>query len=234
MTKQRIAKIAGIAVSATIAFGTLVPMVGAVTIAELQAQINALMAQLATLQGGSVSTGTTFTMNLTVGSTGAEVTALQQMLVAQGHLVMPVGVAYGYFGTLTRAAVASWQAANGISPTAGYFGPISRAKANATSGGTTGGGTTTGGGITTPGVEGTLTATKAASPASGTKVYEGGSRVAVLGIEVEADLSDMKVERVKLKLDAVTAANSYHLIYTKIVEMIYVMNGSTVLAASAL
>jgi len=234
MINKRIAKIAGIAVSATIAFGTLVPMVGAVTIAELQAQINALMAQLATLQGGSVSTGTTFTMNLTVGSTGAEVTALQQMLVAQGHLVMPVGVAYGYFGTLTRAAVASWQAANGISPTAGYFGPISRAKANATSGGTTGGGTTTGGGITTTGVEGTLTATKAASPASGTKVYEGGSRVAVLGIEVEADLSDMKVERVKLKLDAVTAANSDQQIYTKIADMIYVMDGSTVLASSAL
>src|SRR3989344_1638937 len=210
MTKHKIAKIAGIAVSATIAFGTLVPMVGAVTIAELQAQINALMAQLATLQGGSVSTGTTFTMNLTVGSTGAEVTALQQMLVAQGHLVMPVGVAYGYFG------------------------PISRAKANATSGGTTGGGTTTGGGITTTGVEGTLTATKAASPASGTKVYEGGSRVAVLGIEVEADLSDMKVERVKLKLDAVTAANSDQQIYTKIADMIYVMDGSTVLASSAL
>ena len=234
MINKRIAKIAGIAVSATIAFGTLVPMVGAVTIAELQAQINALMAQLATLPGGSVSTGTTFTMNLTVGSTGAEVTALQQMLVAQGHLVMPVGVAYGYFGTLTRAAVASWQAANGISPTAGYFGPISRAKANATSGGTTGGGTTTGGGITTTGVEGTLTATKAASPASGTKVYEGGSRVAVLGIEVEADLSDMKVERVKLKLDAVTAANSDQQIYTKIADMIYVMDGSTVLASSAL
>ena len=234
MINKRIAKIAGIAVSATIAFGTLVPMVGAVTIAELQAQINALMAQLATLQGGSVSTGTTFTMNLTVGSTGAEVTALQQMLVAQGHLVMPVGVAYGYFGTLTRAAVASWQAANGISPTAGYFGPISRAKANATSGGTTGGGTTTGGGITTTGVEGTLTATKAASPASGTKVYEGGSRVAVLGIEVESDLSDMKVERVKLKLDAVTAANSDQQIYTKIADMIYVMDGSTVLASSAL
>ena len=234
MINKRIAKIAGIAVSATIAFGTLVPMVGAVTIAELQAQINALMAQLATLQGGSVSTGTTFTQNLTVGSTGAEVTALQQMLVAQGHLVMPVGVAYGYFGTLTRAAVASWQAANGISPTAGYFGPISRAKANATSGGTTGGGTTTGGGITTTGVEGTLTATKAASPASGTKVYEGGSRVAVLGIEVEADLSDMKVERVKLKLDAVTAANSDQQIYTKIADMIYVMDGSTVLASSAL
>ncbi|MEX2013336.1 MAG: hypothetical protein WD897_00260, partial [Parcubacteria group bacterium] len=39
-----------------------------------------------------------------------------------------------YFGPLTRAAVAQWQAANGITPAVGYFGPISRASfaANAT------------------------------------------------------------------------------------------------------
>src|SRR3990167_1093619 len=98
MTKIRIAKMAGVAIGATLAFGTLVPMAGAQTIAELQAQINALMAQLAALQGGSVSVGTTFTMNLTIGSTGPEVVALQQIMVAQGRLVMPVGVAYGYFG----------------------------------------------------------------------------------------------------------------------------------------
>src|SRR3989344_8261316 len=122
MINKRIAKIAGIAVSATIAFGTLVPMVGAVTIAELQAQINALMAQLAALQGTTVTTSTTFTQNLTVGSTGAEVTALQQVLVNGGHLVMPAGVAMGYFGSLTQAAVAKWQAANGVSPAVGYFG----------------------------------------------------------------------------------------------------------------
>jgi hypothetical protein len=33
-----------------------------------------------------------------------------------------------YFGQLTRVAVGKWQAANGISPTAGYFGPLTRAK----------------------------------------------------------------------------------------------------------
>ena len=91
MNKIRIAKIAGIAAGATLAFGSFIPMVGAVTIAELQAQINALLAQLATLQGGTTTTTTacTFTRSLTMSSTGADVTCLQSYLVAQGHLVMP-------------------------------------------------------------------------------------------------------------------------------------------------
>ena len=33
-----------------------------------------------------------------------------------------------FFGELTRAGLAKWQAANGVSPTTGYFGPITRAK----------------------------------------------------------------------------------------------------------
>jgi len=41
---------------------------------------------------------------------------------------MPVGVAYGYFGNLTKAAVAKWQADNGVTPSVGYFGAKSRAK----------------------------------------------------------------------------------------------------------
>src|SRR3989344_5425323 len=117
MLKIRMAKIAGLAVGATIAFGTLVPMAGAVTIAELQAQINALMAQLASLQGSSsASTAASITSDLTIGSTGAQVSALQSALVSQGHLVMPSGVAMGYFGSLTKAAVMKWQAANGVAP----------------------------------------------------------------------------------------------------------------------
>lgn len=68
-----------------------------------------------------------FTTNLTIGSRGVEVSALQQILVSDGFLVMPPGVSYGYFGPLTKSAVAKWQSANGVSPTLGYFGPISRA-----------------------------------------------------------------------------------------------------------
>ncbi len=155
-------------------------------IAQLQAQINALMAQLAALQGGSAGASATFTMNLTVGSTGSEVVALQQVLVAGGYLTMPAGVAMGTFGPLTKAAVAAWQAANGVTPAAGYWGPISRARYAAVAGTTTVPGTTVPGvGITTPGVEGTITVTKAPSPASGTKVYENEDMKKVLGIEID-------------------------------------------------
>lgn len=73
-----------------------------------------------------------FNVNLTIGSAGQDVVALQDMLIAGGHLVMPAGVSKGYFGALTQTAVAKWQAANGIAPAAGYFGPASRAKANMT------------------------------------------------------------------------------------------------------
>ncbi|MEK7176981.1 MAG: IPT/TIG domain-containing protein [Patescibacteria group bacterium] len=72
-----------------------------------------------------------FTSNLTVGSRGVEVSALQQILVSEGYLVMPTGVSYGYFGPLTKSAVAMWQSANGVLPTLGYFGPISRATLSA-------------------------------------------------------------------------------------------------------
>ena len=212
MTKIRIAKMAGVAIGATLAFGSLVPMAGAQTIEELQAQINALMAQLAALQGGSVQTSTTFTMDLTLGSRGSEVVALQQVLVAQSYLVMPTGVAMGYFGPLTQAAVAKWQAANGVSPAAGYWGPISRAKYASMSGGgvvvaptpgcpagalfnsITGASCTAGGVITTPGVEGTIAVSLSPSPANGTKMYEGDSMKAVLGIKLEAKTSDIRVE----------------------------------------
>ena len=231
MTKIRIAKIAGIAAGATLAFGAFVPMAGAVTIAELQAQINALMAQLASLQGGSTTTtaACTFTGSLTVGSTGAQVTCLQQYLVANGKLVMPAGVAYGYFGSLTQAAVAAWQAANGVSPAVGYFGPISQAKFAAVAGTTVPGNTV---GITTPGVEGTITVTEAPSPASGTKVYEGDVMKKVYGIEIEAKTSDMRVERIKLDLDETgDTASSDSAWYNKFVKKVYILDGDTVLAS---
>ena len=233
MIKNQLARLGAVAVGMTFAFSVVLPSVGAqVTIAELQAQINALMAQLAALQGGSTTgSSVVFNTNLTVGSQGSDVTELQQMLVTKGFLQMPAGVSYGYFGPLTKAAVASWQAANGITPAVGYFGPISRAKANSTSGTTTTGGTTTGGtttgGITTPGVEGTLTVTLNPTPASGTKVYEGDSKVSALGIKLEAKTSDIKVERVKIQLPSVT-------FYNEVASRIYIMDGSTVLASADL
>lgn len=67
-----------------------------------------------------------FVSNLTIGSKGTEVVELQQFLVSKSFLTMPSGVPYGYFGPLTKAAVAKWQTASGITPSLGYFGPVSR------------------------------------------------------------------------------------------------------------
>ena len=233
---KKFAKVGALVVGATFALSLSVNTAGAVTVAELQAQINALMAQLASLQGGSAVVSANFTTDLTIGSTGSQVVALQQMLVAQGHLVMPSGVAMGYFGTLTKAAVAKWQAANGL-PATGYFGPMSRAKVNAMGGatgtvpGTTiGSGTTAGGTINTPGVEGVLTASLAPVPGAGESVEEGDNKVAVLGVELEAELSDIKIERVKVQLIDATNGNDRDF-YRDIAEKLYVMDGSTVLAS---
>ena len=241
MIKSRIAKIAGLTIGMTLALGSTA---GAVTIAELQAQINALMAQLATLQGTTVSTGTAITSNLTIGSTGSQVVTLQSALVAQGHLVMPVGVSMGYFGSLTKAAVAKWQAANGVAPAVGYFGPLSRAKFNATvsvgatgtvPGATVGSGTTVVvGSIATPGVEGSITVSVNPSPATGTKLYENEKMKQVMGIKLEAKTSDIRIERIKVDLDNVTSGNADNEVYRKIANKIYVMDGSTVLGSMAL
>ncbi len=224
-------KIATIGLSVALGLSMVAPA-SAVTVAELQAQINALMAQLASLQGGTGVTNA-ISSDLTVGSSGNSVVVLQTALVAQGYLTMPAGVSMGYFGSLTKAAVMKWQAANGL-PATGFFGPMSRAKFNGSAGatgtvpGTTIGGTV--GVITTPGVEGTLTVSRAASPASGNKLYEGASKVPVLGIELEAKTSDIKVERVKLDLDG-SSPNSDQDLYRKIAQKVYIMDGSTVLGS---
>lgn len=89
------------------------------------------------------------TVNLTVGSTGAAVTCLQQGLIAKGHSI-PAG-ATGYFGAQTKAAVMAWQTAAGVSPAAGYFGPISRAAWMGTTGGAIGGTSTVPGCTSTSG-----------------------------------------------------------------------------------
>jgi hypothetical protein len=103
------------------------------TAEELQAQIDALMATIASLQGGATATASAdayvFTRALTIGSQGADVTALQNYLIGAGFSI-PAG-ATGYFGAQTQAAVAAWQTANGVTPAAGYFGPVSQAKYNA-------------------------------------------------------------------------------------------------------
>ncbi|MDO8655387.1 MAG: sortase, partial [bacterium] len=73
----------------------------------------------------------TFTRDLTVGSTGDDVKALQQFLNSHGTQVAATGFGSSgnettYFGKATRVALIRWQKANGVSPAAGYFGSKSR------------------------------------------------------------------------------------------------------------
>lgn len=71
-----------------------------------------------------------FNKDLTLGSTGPDVVALQKYLVKNSLMVMPKGVSYGFFGEITRKGVAAYQAKNGITPVAGYFGPKTREHLN--------------------------------------------------------------------------------------------------------
>jgi hypothetical protein len=75
------------------------------------------------LSASSASAATTFSRNLTVGSQGSDVTALQTMLQAGGFFT---ATPTGYFGSITKRALAAWQASVGIVPAAGYFGMITR------------------------------------------------------------------------------------------------------------
>lgn len=118
-------------VAAAMLFTLAAPSAKAATAEELQAQITALMAQIATLQGGASTpaasaTACTFTRALMVGTSGADVKCLQDALTPT--YFKNAGGSTGTFGPVTAAAVSAWQTANGVSPAAGYFGPASQAK----------------------------------------------------------------------------------------------------------
>ncbi|MBI1866282.1 MAG: hypothetical protein HYS02_00755 [Candidatus Staskawiczbacteria bacterium] len=117
--------------------------IGAVTIAELQAQLNALLAQLAVLQGQQTASGIpaacagiTFTRNLTVGSTGSDVKCLQALLNTLSATQVSItgagspGSETMYFGPKTLVAVRTYQAQEGWIP-ANRVGPFTIVKLNA-------------------------------------------------------------------------------------------------------
>jgi LPXTG-site transpeptidase (sortase) family protein len=68
-----------------------------------------------------------FHRSLNVGAKGADVELLQTTLISKGFLVLPSGVAKGYFGALTASALAKYQVSVGL-PAVGVFGPMTRAK----------------------------------------------------------------------------------------------------------
>ncbi len=193
-----IAKIAAVVAGlglVAMSFAYAAPAAKADTTTDLQAQIAALMAQIEALKASAGTSATasasaTFSTDLTVGSKGADVTALQNWLIAKGFSI-PAG-ATGTFGAQTKAAVASWQASAGITPAAGYFGPKSRAVANA-SAGTTG----TTGGTTTTGLTGTGRFTGQSSLGDvSSDLKEGDSETSVVGVSFDATDGDVAVQRV--------------------------------------
>lgn len=74
-----------------------------------------------------------FTRNLTLHDEGVDVRNLQKFLNSQGFVLASAGPGSpgnetSYFGGLTQKALISYQKANGIFPSIGYLGPITRAK----------------------------------------------------------------------------------------------------------
>lgn len=208
-TSNAVAKFAAVVAGlglVAMSFASFAPAAKAMTADEIAAQIAALQAQLAALSGGSSSAGTTFTMDLTLGSTGSEVTALQNFLISKGHSI--AAGATGYFGAQTQAALAAFQAANGISPAAGYFGPITRAKVNGMGGstGSTGGST---GSSDLEGGAGSVDSYTLLSSLNNEEVGEDEEDVEVAGLEIEADDgSDLELTAVRLVFDEGTGATS--------------------------
>ena len=166
--------------------------------------------------------GYAFNANLTVGSTGPDVVALQNTLIAAGYSIPAItsgAAAPGYFGSQTQAAVKAYQAARNI-PNTGFVGPLTRGALNSNAGvvaatpagftcpvgyictqvsGTTPATPAAPGVITTRGVEGLITTKLASNPISDANIRET-MNVPVYGIEVKAQSSDMIVDRVILQV----------------------------------
>jgi peptidoglycan hydrolase-like protein with peptidoglycan-binding domain len=169
--------------------------------------------------------GYTFSNYLSVGSTGADVTALQTWLVANNFSIPSISsgvAAKGYFGSQTKAAVVAYQASVGL-PNTGFVGPLTIAKLNAGATASTGGAmamscpvgftctpvagavvspvsTSAGTAISTPGIPGTLVPNIWTSPSNGTVVYKGQS-YDVSSYKVQSSASDMAVQSIALDFD---------------------------------
>src|SRR3989339_154298 len=179
------------------------PRAEAATLGELQAQIQALIAQIQLLKGNMPSTSNLGSCNplyvdMTLGRSGVEVTNLQKFLMNRGHSI-PAG-ATGYFGEQTRSALAQFQAQNAISPAIGYFGPQTRGKMNAlcaaqpkTPGNTTGG-------TDASALKGGEAVIENFQVINGddTSLQEGQKNVEVMEIQFDVEDGDIQVSRIDL------------------------------------
>lgn len=200
-------------VSGLAAFSMVLSVVGfvpasAATVDELTAQINsllstiaALQSQLATLSGGSSTTGSyTFTKDLKMGDTGTDVMNLQKVLNSSADTqVAATGVGSSgnessYFGALTKAAVIKFQnkyasevlTPLGLTAGTGYVGAATRAKLNTMGGGTV---------IVPPTTGGSATVSTTVQPQASLAV-SGASRIPFTKFIVTAGASDVTINNV--------------------------------------
>jgi len=186
------------------------------------------------------TTGYNFTKDLTMGSTGADVTALQQALIGAGYTI-PAG-ATGYFGSQTQDAVIAYQKAKGITPAAGYVGPVTRASLNANANTTPGpvvpgtvvcpvGYTCT---STTPvsgdleGGAGDISVSTSTTDIEDT-ILEGDTEK-VLGFKIEATDSDVQIKNIKVTLENDNATGSPRL--SRYADEVSVYMGSTMVGSA--
>lgn len=180
-TSKVAAVLVGFALVLGLAFAFATPA-KAQSVSDLQAQINALLAQIATLSGNTSTTGGscssfTFTRNHKMGETGGEIMQIQKFLNSSADTRVAAtgagspGNETSYFGGATKAAIIKFQnkyAADILTPvglttgTGNWF-ASTRAKANAVNSNCTTGGNT--GGNTTPTGTGLVVAA-AAQPAN--------------------------------------------------------------------
>ncbi|MCI5108645.1 MAG: peptidoglycan-binding protein [Candidatus Pacebacteria bacterium] len=213
--------LAGIAILGmiTFAFAFAIPQAQASsTVDVVCALVNCDAATRAALEAalGGSSTGAsyTFTQDLTVGSTGEEVRQLQMFLNNNGYTVAASGAGSAgsestYFGSLTAAALAKYQAANGIAPAVGYFGPITRASVNSmTSGSSDSSSSSSSTGL--QGGAGSINDADYVSKLSNEKVGENEEDVEVAGLVLEADdNSDIELVAVNLNFSKGTANRDF-------------------------
>ena len=208
-----------------------------VNIEALLAQIAQLTAQLNALQSGSsVSTSNSvassnsecsfaFTRSLSVGSTGADVMKLQEMLNSNSQTVVSTsgvgsrGSETRYFGPATKRAVAKFQdlyasevlAPAGLTSGTGYFGSLTRAKANSLCSGaatSSTSSTTSGSSYGDVVVSGGLDVRGVRQPRNGYAVANA-QRVPFTNFSLTAGSSDVLVEGVKVQLKGLVKRSNF-------------------------